>query len=317
MHRVAVIGAGGFVGRHLIAHLQSRGRQVAGVSRGDRAAGLNGGEWLSADVHQDPDGLVDFLARFQPDTVVHLAATSFEPHAAARPWDVLQNNLWSTLTVLSACRRLSPVPRCVVVSSGAVYGRQPDSSAIVETADLHPLTTYGVSKVAVEALVRQHWDAFQFPAIVVRPFNLTGPGEHAVFVTSAFARQVALIEAGRQRLVIRVGDLATTRDFTDVRDVAAGLGLAAERGVPGEVYNLCSGVGTAISDLVRRLLQATATPIDIESDSTLMRTVEIQAQRGDSTKLRRATGWEPRIDLDRALADVLDDWRTRIQGAEG
>src|SRR5207248_292042 len=140
----------------------------------------------------------------------------------------------------------------VIVSSSAVYGRhRQDGCPLTEARELSPLTTYGVSKVAVEALALQHWRSFQLPVMLVRPFNLTGPGEHASFVTSAFARQIALVEAGRQPRVIKVGDLMTTRDFTDVRDAVSGLARVAECGESGEAYNLCSGVGVTIADLVR------------------------------------------------------------------
>ncbi len=317
MQRIAVIGAGGFFGRHLAALLTAQGKRVAGVSRKASPTGMHCEDWLACDLNEDPGSLIDFLNRFRPDSLIHLAATSFEPLAATQPWNMLQNNLLSALNTLTACRRLTVQPRCVIVSSGAVYGCQGEAgSAVTETHALNPLTTYGVSKLAVEALALQHCRAFGLLGIIVRPFNVTGPGEHASFVTSAFARQIALIEAGRQDRVIRVGDLRTARDFTDVRDAVSALATLSELGQPGEVYNLCSGAGVTIADLVRRLLQATPTAIEVQSDPALMRAVEIQSQWGDSTKLRRATGWEPHYGLDQTLADVLDDWRVRIQTLE-
>jgi len=313
MHSIAITGADGFLGRHLVALLNSQGTQVAGVSRKAAGADIQCADWLACDLAHDSNRLLDFLDRFRPDAIIHLAATSFEP----QPWDVLQNNLQSALSVLTVCRRLSNQPGCVIVSSSAVYGRQvQDDSTVAETCALNPLTNYGVSKLAAEALALQHHRAFGLPAIIVRPFNMTGPGEHASFVTSAFARQIALIEAGRQDPVIKVGDLNTTRDFTDVRDAVRGLAAIAELGGPGEVYNLCSGVGVSIDDLAGKLLQATPTAIEVRPDPTLMRPVEIRDQRGDLTKLRRATGWEPRYKLDQTLLDVLDDWRVRIQSLE-
>jgi GDP-4-dehydro-6-deoxy-D-mannose reductase len=274
-------------------------------------------DWLACDLKEDTDSLVGFLNRFRPDSLIHLAATSFEPLAATQPWNVLENNLLSALNTLTACRRLTDQPMCVIVSSSAVYGRHgQDSSPLTETHALNPLTTYGVSKLAVEALALQHHRAFGWRGIIVRPFNLTGPGEHPSFVTSAFARQIALIEAGKQDPVIKVGDLSTTRDFTDVRDAVRAVAGLAELGQPGEVYNLCSGVGVTIADLVRKLLRATPTAIEVQPDPLLMRPVEIETQWGDSTKLKRATGWEQRYGLDQTLADVLKDWRVRIQTVE-
>lgn len=317
MQRIAVIGAGGFLGRHLVALLTTQGKQVAGVSLEASPTGMSCADWLACDLTQEPSRLADFLNRFKPDAVIHLAATSFEPLAATEPWRVLQNNLQSALGILTACRHLMNQPTCIIVSSSAVYGRQAqDDSPVAESSPLNPLSNYGVSKLAVEALTLQHHRAFGLRGIIVRPFNLTGPGEHASFVTSAFARQIALIEAGKQDPVIKVGDLSTTRDFTDVRDAVSALARVAELGQPGEVYNLCSGVGVRIDDLVGKLLRATPTAIEVQPDPALMRPVEIQNQSGDSRKLRRAIGWEPRYKLDQTLADVLNDWRVRIQSPE-
>jgi len=316
MRRVAVLGAGGFLGRHLVTLLSARGTQVAGIALERPVAGVCE-DWLTYDLQQGSESLVDFLAQFRPDAVVLLAATSFEPLAASQPWRVIENNVLSALNTLTACRRLASQPAIVITSSSAVYGRQgPDACPVAETHSLRPLTTYGVSKLAVEALALQQYRAFGLRSIIVRPFNVTGPGEHASFVTSAFARQIALIEAGRQAPVIRVGDLQTVRDFTDVRDVAGALASLGELGQPGEAYNLCSGIAVKIEDLLRRLLRATPVVIDIQVDPALKRNVEIDVQWGDSAKLRRTTDWKPRYGLDQTLADVLDDWRIRIQRQE-
>jgi GDP-4-dehydro-6-deoxy-D-mannose reductase len=317
MQRVAVVGAGGFVGGHLVRSLNARGMQVAGISLEPPAVNGACAEWLACDLQQDRERLADFLARFRPDSVILLAATSFEPLAASQPWRVIQNNLLSALNTFTACRTLANQPVIVITSSSAVYGRQRhDACPLTESHSPSPLTTYGVSKLAVEALALQQWRAFGLRNLIVRPFNVTGPGEHASFVTSAFARQIALIEAGRQDPVLRVGDLQTVRDFTDVRDVASALAGLAERGQPGEVYNLCSGTAVKIEELARRLLRATPVAIDLQGDPALMRPVEIDVQWGDSTKLRRTTGWAPRYGLDQTLADVLNDWRIRIHRLE-
>jgi len=317
MRKIAVIGAGGFLGRHLVNLLATQGKQVAGVSLEPPPAGIPCTDWLARDLTQDTGVLVDFLSRFRPDALIHLAATSFEPLADSQPWHVLQNNLLSMLNVLTACRRLPEQTVCVIVSSSAVYGRHAqDGAPLTEAHALNPLTTYGVSKLAIEALALQHWRAFGMRTIIIRPFNLTGPGEHASFVTSAFARQIALIEAGKQPALIRVGNLGTARDFTDVRDAVSAVAAVTELGQPGEVYNLCSGVGITIGDLLRKMLEATPISINVQADPILMRPVEIQMQRGDSTKLRRITSWQPRYALDQTLADVLNDWRARIQERE-
>jgi GDP-4-dehydro-6-deoxy-D-mannose reductase len=297
--------------------LADRGSAVAGVSKADCPCATPAAEWLAVDLRHEADHLIDFLARFEPDVVVHLAASGQEAVAAAGAADVITDNLLSTLHTLGACRRLARSPRCLIVSSSAVYGcSESGPSGLRETDALQPLTIYGVTKTAVETLALQQWRSFHLPVVVVRPFNLTGPGEHRWFVTSAFARQVALIEAGRQAAMIRVGNLDTARDFTDVRDAAEALAQLAERGEAGETYNICSGVPVKIESLLKSVLRTSRTPIRIEPDPALMRPVEVQAQWGDSSRLRRATEWHPRFAFDRTIADVVDDWRSRIAGGQ-
>lgn len=314
--RYLVTGASGFVGRHLLHALAARQSQAAGVSLDPAPGAVPFSAWLQCDFTQNLDALRVFMDEFAPQAVIHLAATSFEPLAASQPWNAIQNNLLVTLNLLTACRQLSTQATIVIVSSSAVYGQNPAQMPLTEQHQPAPLTIYGVSKLAVEMLAMQHQRAYNLQTVVVRPFNLTGPGEHASFVTSAFARQIALIEAGKQPSVIKVGNLTSARDFTDVRDAVSALATLAEWGQPGEVYNLCSGVSVTIGDLLQQLLRSSRSTIDVRPDPDLVRPVEIRTQQGDPTKLKRATGWQPRYALGQMLADVLDDWRTRVQKME-
>jgi GDP-4-dehydro-6-deoxy-D-mannose reductase len=314
MEKCLVVGATGFVGRHVVDVLIERGLQITGLSRHPNQCGSNPCNVVQCDLTKDVHTLEETIRQFEPDAILHLAATSFEPFAASQPWRVIQNNLLSTLNLLSMCKRLSVQATLVIVSSSAVYGHHPEHRLpLGEDQHLAPITIYGVSKVAVETLAMQHHRAYGLRIVLVRPFNLTGPGEHESFVTSAFAGQIALVEGGKQAPMLKVGNLKTTRDFTDVRDAARALVGLAQFGQPGETYNLCSGTGLAIGDILEKLLDLSVVKITVKPDPDLMRPVEIQAQTGDPTKLQQAIGWQPRCSLDQTLSDVLHYWRKCVQ----
>ena len=183
---------------------------------------------------------------------------------------------------------------------------------IGEASALDPLSTYGLSKAAQETLALWLAPVVGVPVIVARAFNQTGPREREAFVATSVARQVAEIEAGLAPPSIAVGRRDTSRDFTDIRDIARGYLLTATRGRPGEVYNLASGTAVPIQELVDRLVRLSGRPIEIVEDPSRMRPAELLSQVGDATKARSELGWEPRISLDRTLRDLLDHMRATI-----
>jgi GDP-4-dehydro-6-deoxy-D-mannose reductase len=178
-------------------------------------------------------------------------------------------------------------------------------------APLRPASPYAVSKVAQGALARLYGPAGGMRVVLTRTFHHTGPGRGEAFAESSFARQIAEIETGRRPPVIEVGNLEAVRDFTDVRDVVRAYWMLLERGEAGEAYNVCSGRGRRIRDLLDVLLAASSARVEIRVDSERLRSSDVPVQVGDPSRLRAATGWEPRIPLERTLSDLLDDWRAR------
>jgi GDP-4-dehydro-6-deoxy-D-mannose reductase len=228
------------------------------------------------------------------------------------PEAVLRVNALGTLHVLEAARACATAPKVLLTSSAEVYGAvAEDQLPITEAMALAPVTPYAASKVAAEYLGVQAHLAYGLPVVRVRPFNHVGPGQSSGFVVSALAARI--VEADRAgELSIPVGNLAARRDLTDVRDVVRAYRSLIEDGVPGEVYNVCSGRDVAISDVANRLLWLAGTDIQLRPDSELMRPVDVPVVRGDPSKLRAATGWEPTVDLDTTLRDVLDQWRQKV-----
>jgi GDP-4-dehydro-6-deoxy-D-mannose reductase len=311
--RVLVTGAGGFVGRHLVAGLRARGHEVVPA---DRAPAAGDEDTLPLDV-TDPLGVRGAVELAQPDAVAHLAAQAFVPASLAEPEATFDVNAHGTLHVLEAVRAFAdqggPAPRVLVVSSGDVYGAQPrDAFPLRETTAPLPRNPYAASKVAAEALALAHARAYGVDAVVTRAFNHVGPGQDERFAVVAFALQIARAAAGRGPRVL-VGNLDASRDFLDVRDVCDAYALLLEgRGVAGEIYNVCSGTATTMREILRRLVEFARVPVEVREDPARLRPADVPVSVGDASKLREATGWTPRIPLAAALRAVYDDARARV-----
>jgi GDP-4-dehydro-6-deoxy-D-mannose reductase len=227
------------------------------------------------------------------------------------PAAVFQVNAIGTLYVLEAARACARPPRVLLISSAEVYGAVPeDRLPVTEEAPLAPVTPYAASKVAAEYLGVQAHLAHGLTVVRVRPFNHVGPGQATGFVVPALAERIVSARRTGASSIL-VGNLSARRDLTDVRDVVRAYRLVAERGVPGEVYNVCSGRDVAIEEVAGRLQALAGTDLRLELDPSLARPVDVPVVRGDAAKLHAATGWAPAIDLDRTLLDVLAQWGER------
>jgi GDP-4-dehydro-6-deoxy-D-mannose reductase len=192
-----------------------------------------------------------------------------------------------------------------------------ESEAVLdESSPVAPRSPYAVSKLAQESLgVRAAREGQH--VVVTRSFNHIGPRQAPTFAAASFARQVALAESGRARPVLRVGNLAPRRDLMDVRDTVRAYVALVERGTPGAVYNVCSGHALLIRELVEGLVRRAHARIEIEVDPSLYRRHDAPLVLGDASRLRRDTGWEPRVPLDRTLDDLLAYWRRAVDQAPG
>ena len=254
---------------------------------------------------------VDELVRTtRPQWVFHLAALSSPAASWEDPAGTIATNAGLEANLLAAAVQLDPMPRVVVVGSSDEYGRPPGRARrLNEATPLQPVTPYGVSKVTQDLLALQYHLSHGLPAIRLRPFNHTGPRQAPHFAIASFAQQIARIELGAQPPVLKVGNLDARRDFTDVRDIVRAYLMAAEKGKPGEVYNVGSGTAPRLRDLIARLLTMTRASITLEVDAGRRHAVEADVYLCDALRFRRLTGWAPQISLDRTLRDTLEYWR--------
>ncbi len=294
-----VTGAGGFVGRHLVAHLRASGDRVVAVDR-------------EVDV-RDPRAVADALGASAPEVVYHLAALSHVGRSWDEPEAVRAVNVGGTRSVLAAVAARAPGARVVVVSSAEVYGvTRPEDQPLGETRTLAPVSPYASSKAEAEGLALEA-AAGGLDVVVVRPFNHVGPGQGPTFFVPALVGRLLEARAGG-RAEVRVGDLSARRDLTDVRDVVRAYRLLARRGASGGVYNVASGVDHAMAEVAAALVAMVAPGTPLVLDPSLVRPVEVPVSRGDPTRLTEATRWRPRIDLARSLSDVVSDLTRSHQG---
>jgi GDP-4-dehydro-6-deoxy-D-mannose reductase len=294
--RALVTGSGGFAGRELVRHLRESGDEVTEL---DHASG--------GDV-TDPEALRAAVAGARPDAVYHLAAVSHVAVSWSAPLEVFRVNAEGALNVLRACTEAG-VERVLVVGSAEEYGAVRDEDLpLTEDAPLRPITPYGASKVAAGYLALQAHLADGLGVVRTRSFSHTGPSQTDRFVIPALARRIARAERdGRKE--VPVGSLEPVRDFTDVADVVRAYRLLVERGEPGEVYNVCSGVGHSVAEVAERLLRLARHPIELVPDPELLRPVEVPRLVGNNQRLRKATGWEPEMALESTLERILERWR--------
>jgi GDP-4-dehydro-6-deoxy-D-mannose reductase len=312
--RVLVTGIGGFAGAPVTEALVAAGHRVHGVVRRDptRAAGLPL-ETVHVRDLLEPEAVDSIVAGVVPDAVVHLAGLTFVPAAERDPRAAYRANLETMLAVLGAVRSRAPRARVLAVTSSEVYGAvRPEELPVTEDTALRPRTVYGASKAAADVAAGQWARAYGLDVVRARPFNHTGPGQDPAFVCAALARQLARVEAGRQPPEVRVGNLDAVRDFSDVRDIAAGYVALLERGRPGEAYNLCAGEGASIAEVLAILRTTARVPVRVVADPGLVRAAEVPRVVGSHTRATRDTGWVPRRRLADTLADVLGDWRARV-----
>lgn len=304
--RLLITGIGGFVGNHLARTAVAEGVEVRGIYLGDRPA-LDGVHLTEVDL-LEPSRLAATVADARPEAVVHLAGLSHVGESWNRMADYFRVNVLGTENLLTAVAREAPDARVVVASSSEVYGRVPeDRQPIGEAEVLDPRTPYALTKAAAERLAL----GASNQALVMRSFNLIGPGQSPRFALPAFARQLAAIRRGDQPPVLAVGNLTALRDFVHVADGAAAYLRLARDGEVGAVYNLATGRAVSIAHALERLLAVSGVEARVEQDPDRLRPVDLALLSGDAGRLRRL-GWQPRHSLDDAVREL---WREAL--AEG
>ena len=297
--KALVVGADGFVGRHLVAHLRDEGDEVVEVV-GRREGGRDAKR--SIDV-TDAAAVRRLVAEVRAEAIYHLAAVAYGPDASRDLGTAVAVTVAGTANVLGAAAEQEPRPTVLLTGSSEVYGN-PAVDPISEATPVAPVSPYGATKLAQEAIGLTYGRAVGLLVVATRSFNHIGPGQRDAFAVASFARQLRDIADGSREPVLRVGNLEPVRDFTDVRDVVRAYRLLVAGGHVGEPINVASGRGVAIRDVVDELIKASGVRVEVQVDPKRVRTTDPARIVGDASRLHRLTGWKPAIPLSRTLADI-------------
>ena len=298
MSSVLVTGARGFVGRYLVEHLEHTGADVTG--------------WTREQVDLlDRRAVTRAIADLRPAVVYHCAGAAHVGQSFGNIADTLAANVLGTHHVLDALRSSGISARVLITGSSLVY-RQSDRP-LKEEDPTGPATPYALSKLAQEMLGQRGVIEDRQHVLLTRPFNHTGPRQAPTYAAPTFAQQIALIEKGRMRPEIVVGNLEASRDLHDVRDTVRAYTTIVARGQPGRVYNVCSGQSFRMRDVLDRLVSMSRVPVTVTVDPERYRPSDNLVLWGDRGRIERELGWKPEIDLNQTLTDLLEYWRKEIQ----
>lgn len=319
--RILITGITGMVGSHLAEYILKNhpDAEVHGLVRWrspltNLTAEVLGRIQLHTGDLRDLNSLVVVMRKTKPDWIFHLAAQSFVTTSFDMPADTLQTNVVGTTNLMDAVRIVGLDPRIHICSSSEVYGQVKENEVpINEHNPFRPASPYAVSKVGEDMISYQYFLSYGLKTIRTRMFTHTGPRRGDVFGESAFAKQVAEIEAGLRPNPVRVGNLNSVRTLADVRDAVRAYWLLLEKGTPGEVYNIGGEETMTMGDVLEKLKRMARCPIEHAVDPALIRPSDVTLQIPDTRKFREATGWKPQISADQTLADLLDYQRSRIR----
>jgi len=307
--KALITGVNGFVGGHLSSFLLSKGFEVFGTDRSSNGV-TKGVKVFIVDV-TNKEGVNNLIRDIKPDFVFHLAAVSSVKTCKENPELTKQVNVVGTENLLSACVKNKINPNILITSSAHVYGI-PKHLPIDESHPVGPVNEYGSSKLDQENASLKFYSENGLNIIISRSFNHIGPNQGTGFVCSDFAKQIAEIEKGFKKPEILVGDLSSKRDFTDVRDIVKAYVLLLEKGKAGDIYNIGSGKGYSIKEILDKLVLLSESDINIVEDKSLFRNNDIPVLVANNKKFTSLTSWKPEIGIDKSLKDILNYWRSVI-----
>ena len=319
MDKYLITGYAGFVSRHFLEYLDANEPHASVKGLDVQEPEFQQSSFKNIRVNFEKTDLLDqdrvesIILNFQPDFIVHLASYSSVAFSWREPILSFRNNMNIYLNLLESIRKLKAPARILSIGSSEEYGNVDEKNLPLTEAHIpKPLSPYAVARVSQEMISKVYVDGYGLDIVMTRSFNHIGPFQKDTFVVSSFARQLVEIEkSGEKHGALVVGDLSIVRDFTDVRDVVRAYDGLLKKGKKGEIYNVCSGVGHSLRDIIRQMSAILNMDVSTETDAGRIRPSDNKVIIGANDKIMRDIGWQPEIPLQKSLEDVINNWRLR------
>ena len=309
--RYLITGANGFIGEYLAEELCKENNTVFACAQFSTPIleSLGSNIKLSYPDLTKEEEVSKAILDSEPDVIFHLAAQSFPRVSWEKPAYTMEVNLIGSIHILEAMRKLKKPPTIIMIGSSAEYAPHPNGSPIKEDGEVCPSSIYGVSKLAMEEVGRLYAFRYDLPVVRVRPFFIIGPRKVNDFCSDV-AKEIVQVEKGEKES-IRIGNMQIVRDFVDVRDAVNAMILLSQKGVNGEVYNICSGQGCVLGSVLETYKENAKVPIQEEVDPNLLRNYDELIKVGSPEKLF-SLGWKIQHDIKDTLVDILNYWRNKL-----
>jgi len=319
--KLMITGVNGFVAAHFLELLSSCGRsdfEILGLGRSVNSNTLSKFDKININYRcidlLNKEEVAETIKKFKPNYLLHLASISSVGHSWKHPQDSFVNNTNIFLNLVEQIRLQEIQCRILSVGSSEQYGNvTKEILPLREDSSLNPISPYAVARVSQEMISKIYEQGYGMDIIMTRSFNHIGPGQKDIFVISSFAKQLVGIKLGKSNTnTITTGDLNIIRDFIDVRDVVNAYYKLLMNGKKGEVYNICSGNGISLNDIIVKMCQKLSIEVNLEMNQELIRPNDNKIIIGNSDKLKKELNWKPQIDLEKSLDDILSFWITSL-----
>lgn len=317
MKKILITGFSGFVSRHFLDYLykENYAYEILGVDINPPKMSLEiYKDKLNVHFKElnllDKEALNDVIKEFHPDYILHLASFSSVAYSWKYPAECFNNNTQIFLNLTESLRQ-NALTDCRVLSVGSSeeYGNVTEEQLpLREDMQLEPVSPYAVARVSQELMSKVLVDGFAMKIILTRSFNHIGPYQDTRFVIPSFVRRILdVAETGVVKGVIETGDTSIVRDFLDVRDVVRAYYLLLTEGTPGEIYNICSGKGVALKDIISEISDLLSVEIEGQVNPEFVRPEDNKKVIGSYEKIYNELKWEPEIPLSQTLRDLIDE----------
>ncbi len=312
MQRCIVTGVSGFVGKHYLEYLNDNALKSEILGIDVRTPGIKNEDYEQLKINfekadlKDKDRLCKLIYNFRPDFIIHLASYSSVSGSWKNPNTSFLNNVNIFLNLIESVRMIGNKCRILSVGSSEEYGFvKIEDLPLKESNQLNPSSPFGVARVTQELLSRLYADVYGLDIVITRSFNHIGPGQNENYAVASFAKQLVNARKNQLNEFVSAGDVTIVRDFIDVRDVVRAYHKLLLNGKKGEVYNVCSGYGVSLKNIIQMICEILEISIAIRNDLKLKRPKDNPVIIGSNEKIKKETDWTTEFSLERSLQDVV------------